>query len=82
METVASSIKAEKRSFKIHPESLSSNMEESYFNNMVQKSKDYIFEGDIFQVVLSQRFEANMEGDAFMLYRALRMVNPSPYLFF
>lgn len=82
METVASNIKAEKRSFKIHPESLSSNMEESYFNNMVQKSKDYIFEGDIFQVVLSQRFDANMEGDAFMLYRALRMVNPSPYLFF
>lgn len=82
METVASNIKSEKRLFKIHPESLSSNMDESYFNNMVQKGKEYIFEGDIFQVVLSQRFDANMEGDAFMLYRALRMVNPSPYLLF
>jgi anthranilate synthase component 1 len=49
---------------------------------MVKKAKDHIYEGDIFQVVLSQRFEASMSGDAFMLYRALRMVNPSPYLFF
>ena len=40
------------------------------------------FEGDIFQVVLSQRFDANMEGDAFMLYRALIMVNPSLICFF
>jgi anthranilate synthase component 1 len=48
----------------------------------VKKAKEYIFEGDIFQVVLSQRFEIPFEGDRFTLYRALRMVNPSPYLFF
>ncbi|MGM0459007.1 MAG: anthranilate synthase component I family protein, partial [Bacteroidota bacterium] len=47
-----------------------------------EKAKEYIFEGDIFQVVLSQRFEVPFEGDRFTLYRALRMVNPSPYLFF
>ncbi len=82
METTASNGTFEKRSFKIHPDSLSSNMEKPYFEAIVRKGKDYIYEGDIFQVVLSQRFEADMEGDAFMLYRALRMVNPSPYLFF
>ncbi|MGB0347194.1 MAG: anthranilate synthase component I [Balneolaceae bacterium] len=82
MEIAASSGKFEKRSFKIHPESLSSNMQKSYFEDIVNRGKEYIFEGDIFQVVLSQRFQADMEGDAFMLYRALRMVNPSPYLFF
>ena len=71
-----------KREFQIHPESLKSNMQKDYFEEIVRKGKDYIYEGDIFQVVLSQRFEADMEGDPFMLYRALRMVNPSPYLFY
>lgn len=71
-----------RREFKIFPESLSSNMDADYFKSIVGKGKEYIFEGDIFQVVLSQRFEADMEGDPFMLYRALRMVNPSPYLFY
>jgi anthranilate synthase component 1 len=82
MEAAATGGNYQKRSFKIHPESLSSNMEKSYFEEIVNKGKEYIYEGDIFQVVLSQRFQADMEGDAFMLYRALRMVNPSPYLFF
>jgi len=82
MEEAALSRKSERRSFKIYPESLSSNMERPYFEDIVKKAKNYIYEGDIFQVVLSQRFQADMEGDAFMLYRALRMVNPSPYLFY
>ncbi len=82
MEASATNGTFEKRSFQIHPESLSSNMEKPYFEDIVKKGKDYIYEGDIFQVVLSQRFQADMEGDSFMLYRALRMVNPSPYLFF
>jgi anthranilate synthase component 1 len=82
MEAAATRTGFEKRDFQIHPESLGSNMEESYFKSIVEKGKDYIYEGDIFQVVLSQRFEADMEGDPFMLYRALRMVNPSPYLFY
>lgn len=69
-------------SFSIYPERLRSNMKRSTFEQMVDKAKEYIYEGDIFQVVLSQRFETDFEGDRFMLYRALRMVNPSPYLFY
>ncbi|MEO1022787.1 MAG: anthranilate synthase component I, partial [Bacteroidota bacterium] len=68
--------------FHIDTESLTSNVSEPEFCTMVETGKNYIYEGDIFQVVLSQRFEAEMSGDPFMLYRALRMVNPSPYLFF
>ncbi len=71
-----------KGSFSIYPERLTSNMNQDTFEGMVETAKEYIYEGDIFQVVLSQRFETDFEGDRFMLYRALRMVNPSPYLFF
>jgi anthranilate synthase component 1 len=49
---------------------------------MVLRAKEYIAAGDIFQVVLSQRFEAPFQLAPFSLYRALRRVNPSPYLFF
>jgi anthranilate synthase component 1 len=49
---------------------------------MVLKAKEYIGAGDIFQVVLAQRFEAPFELPPFSLYRALRRVNPSPYLYF
>ena len=49
---------------------------------MVARAKDYIAAGDIFQVVLSQRFEAPFTLPPFALYRALRRVNPSPYLYF
>ena len=69
-------------SFSINPNNLTSNIAKPDFEQMVEKAKDYIYEGDIFQVVLSQRFETDFGGDRFMLYRALRMVNPSPYLFF
>ncbi|TVR28314.1 MAG: anthranilate synthase component I [Balneolaceae bacterium] len=69
-------------SFQLDADELSSNIEEDRFHEMVKRSKEYIYEGDIFQVVVSQRFEVPFEGDKFTLYRALRMVNPSPYLFF
>ena len=49
---------------------------------MVRKAKEYIAAGDIFQVVLSQRFEAPFTLPPFSLYRALRRVNPSPFLYF
>jgi len=49
---------------------------------MVRAAKDYIAAGDAFQVVLAQRFEAPFELPPFALYRALRRVNPSPYLYF
>ncbi len=48
----------------------------------VEQVKEYIAEGDIFQCVLSQRFDCVPEVDAFEIYRALRIVNPSPYLYF
>ena len=50
--------------------------------NGVIKAKSYITEGDIFQLVLSQRLTSTFEGDTFDLYRALRVINPSPYLFY
>ena len=68
--------------FSIHPEQISSNFAQQEFEQSVERIKEYIHEGDIFQAVLSQRFQTEYEGDRFMLYRALRMVNPSPYLFF
>jgi anthranilate synthase component 1 len=52
------------------------------FEKLVIAGKRYITEGDIFQVVLSQRFSSQFNGDLFNLYRALRVINPSPYLYF
>jgi anthranilate synthase component 1 len=59
-----------------------SNTAPDEFKRMVLAAKEYIAAGDIFQVVLSQRFEAPFTLPPFALYRALRRVNPSPYLFF
>ncbi|MDZ7659211.1 chorismate-binding protein [Fodinibius sp.] len=58
-------------SFSINPDNLTSNIEKPEFEQMVKKAKEYIYEGEIFQVVLSQRFETDFSGDRFMLYRAL-----------
>lgn len=68
--------------FELSPAPLKSNVDKAEFMWGVEKAKAYIYEGDIFQVVLSQRFEQGVSGDRFMLYRALRTVNPSPYLFY
>jgi anthranilate synthase component 1 len=62
--------------------SFTSNMTQGTFESIVKKAKDYIAAGDIYQVVLSQRFEAEVGVDAFTVYRALRHVNPSPYMFY
>ena len=59
-----------------------SNMTREGFYAMVEKAKDYILAGDIFQVVLSQRFKLPFSLPSFSFYRALRRVNPSPYTFF
>lgn len=48
----------------------------------VRRAKEHITEGDIFQVVLSQRFSSGYSGDDFNVYRALRVINPSPYLYY
>jgi anthranilate synthase component 1 len=60
----------------------SSNTTPAAYERMVRAAKEYIAAGDIFQVVLSQRFEAPFELPPFALYRALRRTNPSPYLYF
>lgn len=59
-----------------------SNMTESEHAAMVTRAKEYIASGDIFQVVLGQRFSADFELPPFALYRALRHMNPSPFLFY
>ncbi len=59
-----------------------SNMDEQSFSAMVEQAKEYILAGDIIQVVLSQRFHSKTELDPFLLYRSLRHINPSPYLFY
>jgi anthranilate synthase component 1 len=60
--------------------SYTSNTEASQFCANVEKAKEYIRAGDIFQVVLSQRLSAEYNGDPFALYRSLRLINPSPYM--
>jgi anthranilate synthase component 1 len=62
--------------------SFTSNMAKEQFEAMVEKAKEYIHAGDIIQVVLSQRFHTETELDPMVLYRALRHINPSPYLFY
>lgn len=52
------------------------------FTSKVHKAKQYIIDGDIFQVVLSQRFSTQFQGDLFNVYRALRVINPSPYMYY
>ena len=52
------------------------------FEQSVRTAQDYIAKGDIYQVVLSQRFDVQLQADPFTVYRALRHVNPSPYMYF
>lgn len=59
-----------------------SNYEKDMFLEHVEKIKDYIRAGDVFQAVLSQRFEVDISVTGLELYRVLRMINPSPYLFY
>ncbi|WP_226666995.1 anthranilate synthase component I [Metabacillus litoralis] len=69
-------------SFDVNFDDIKSNYEKSKFLEDVEKVKEYIRAGDIFQGVLSQRFEIPISTDGFSLYRILRIVNPSPYLFY
>jgi len=58
------------------------NMTRAEFEQAVRDAKREIFEGNALQIVLSQRFDTSFQGDRFNLYRSLRQVNPSPYLYF
>lgn len=59
-----------------------SNLLDVEYLDMVRKGIQHCYRGDVFQIVLSRRFEQKFKGDEFNVYRALRMVNPSPYLFY
>ena len=64
------------------PPDIRSNMSRETYEAGVRKIKDHIGAGDIYQAVLSHRFEADVKADPFTVYRALRHVNPSPYMYF
>lgn len=70
-----------KSDFRADPKTLSAS-DETEFLELVEKSKKNIYAGDVFQIVLSKRFEADYGGDSFNVYRALRMINPSPYMYY
>jgi len=61
---------------------LKSNFQKEEFEEAVRKAKDHIVAGDIIQVVISQRFSGDIKGEDFSLYRRLRSINPSPYMFY
>lgn len=63
-------------------ENVRSNFKKAAFKNIVKKAKDYIKKGDVIQVVLSQRFQVKIKKSPFQIYRNLRSLNPSPYMFF
>jgi anthranilate synthase component I len=70
------------RAQRAKPVGLESNMTKQEFVAAVKRAKEYILAGDAFQIVASQRFSAKTTTDSFQIYRALRVVNPSPYLYF
>ena len=61
---------------------IKSNLSKKYFKNMILKAKNYIKKGDIFQVVLSQRFETKLTKHPLEIYKKLRVTNPSPFMYF
>jgi anthranilate synthase component 1 len=58
------------------------NGNDEHYKDAVVKGKNHIYEGDVFQIVLSKRFQGKANGDLLNVYRALRMINPSPYMYF
>ncbi len=60
---------------------ITSNLDEGKFTSIVEKAKKYIYDGDIFQVVLSRKFSFDADGDYLKVYEKLRVLNPSPYLY-
>jgi len=64
------------------PPGIRSNMTEQQFKDCVERAKEYIYAGDVFQVVLSQRFEFPVTTPPLELYKALRVTNPSPYMYY
>ncbi len=64
------------------PPEITSSMQEGQYQAAVEAAREYVFAGDVFQVVLSQRFDFELGAEPFDVYRALRQVNPSPYMYY
>jgi len=77
-----SPLPAQRKPRRAKPLRVTSNMTKPQFTAAVRRAKSYIRAGDAFQIVVSQRFEASTSADPFKIYRALRVVNPSPYLYY
>ena len=61
---------------------LKSNLNDNEFIDVVKKGIKHCYRGDVFQIVLSRKFSQKFSGDEFCVYRQLRSINPSPYLFY
>lgn len=81
LETILNSKNIPSYSFKTIGEEVSNYTDEEFLD-ILKKGQDHCFRGDVFQIVLSRRFSSKFKGDEFNVYRALRSVNPSPYLFY
>ena len=81
IETILNSKNIPNYSFKLVEEEYS-NYSDEEFLEILKKGQEHCYRGDVFQIVLSRRFSAKFKGDEFNVYRALRSVNPSPYLFY
>ncbi|MFQ5887875.1 MAG: anthranilate synthase component I [Candidatus Hydrothermarchaeales archaeon] len=79
---VKSTTKIQPRSKREKKVEIKSNFKKEEFEEVVLKAKEYIFSGDIFQVVLSQRFECKAKSEPFEVYQKLKEINPSPYMYF
>ncbi|MBU2617187.1 MAG: anthranilate synthase component I [Euryarchaeota archaeon] len=81
-EKIEQMVKKEVGIERFSPSSTKSNMSREEFENGVIKAKEYIREGEIFQVVISRRLTGKYEGDPLQFYKILREINPSPYMFY
>ena len=81
LEKLIKTKKTNEYSFKIEGE-IKSNLKDNEYIEMVKKGIKHCFRGDVFQIVLSRKFYQKFSGDEFCVYRQLRSINPSPYLFY
>ena len=81
IETLLNSKNIPNYSFRLVEEEFSNYTDEEFLD-MLKKGQEHCFRGDVFQIVLSRRFTTKFKGDEFNVYRSLRSVNPSPYLFY
>jgi len=82
IDTQNKNIKENVKKTSLNNKKIKSNLSKSQFMNLVKKAKNYISKGDIFQVVLSQRFEKKLNDHPLEIYKKIRVTNPSPFLYY